>query len=97
MPDNIPSSACAAYNASKKEEAEKELQRREREFDKRALLEIIDQLRLQNAQLEKQNKESKIELEKSHKQNKTMMIWTIICAVAAVGSLIAAIVIAIVK
>ena len=71
---------------------EKERQKQEREFDKNISLEIVNQLKQQNAQLKKEYEESQTELKKSKRYNLIMMIVTLISTAVAIASMIIAIV-----
>lgn len=89
--DNL-NSARAVAEAAEREEREREAQRKEREFDKNVSLAVLNELKSQNAQLKKEYEESQIELEKSKKYNRIMLIVSIVSAVLAIASLIVAIV-----
>ena len=85
-------SASAVAKAAEREEREREVQRKEREFDKNVSLAVLNELRAQNAQLKKEYEESQVELEKSKKYNRIMLVVSIVSAVLAIASLIVAIV-----
>lgn len=89
--DNL-NSARAVAEAAEREECEREAQRKEREFDKNVSLAVLNELKAQNAQLKKEYEESQVELEKSKKYNRIMLIVSIVSAVLAIASLIVAIV-----
>ena len=97
MLDNTPCSAMAVARQAEEERIERECQQREKALDRKISLETLNELQSQNALLKKQIEESKIELEKSRKYNKTMLIIAVVSMAVAVASLIATIVIAIVK
>ena len=67
---------------------EKEYERQEREFDKRISLEMLNELKAQNAQLKKEYEESQVELKKSKKHNWIMLIISVVSAAAAIVSMI---------
>ena len=85
-------SARAVAETSKREECERENQRKEREFDINVSLAVLNELKSQNAQLKKEYGKSQFELQKSKKQSRIMLIVSIISALAAIASLIVAIV-----
>lgn len=99
MLDNTPHSALAAMQQYEKEKAEQEHIRKEkerdcqeREFNKKVSLEMLNELKTQNAQLKKEYEESQIELKKSRKYNLIMLIISLISAAIAIASFVAAIV-----
>lgn len=99
MLDDTPHSAYAAMKQYEKEQAEqerirkeKERERQEREFDKEVSLQMLNELKVQNAQLIKGYKESQIELKKSRKYNLIMLIISLVSAAIAIASFIVAIV-----
>ena len=93
--DNSINSAEAYYRAVANQ-AEKDFrQTQERNFDKEALLTIIDELKNQNNLLQTQIEDDKKQLEKTEKTNKKLLFWAIFSAIIAVGSLIAMVLIAI--
>jgi len=85
-------SARAVAEAAEREEREREVQRKEREFDKNVSLAVLNELKAQNVQLKKEYEELQVELEKSKKYNKIMLIVSIVSPVLAIASLIVAIV-----
>ena len=97
MDMNGLNSARAVADAYKKEECEQRIKEQEGQFNKSVSLETLNELKRQNALLIEQKKQSQIELEQSKKTNKTNLIWAIISTVVAVLSLLATVIIAIVK
>lgn len=97
-----PNSVHSAYQLAQEAEKEraeqdrirleKERQKQEREFDKKISLEIVNQLKQQNAQLKKEYEESQAELKKSKRYNLIMMIVTLVSTAVAIASMIIAIV-----
>lgn len=85
-------SARAVVKAAEREEREREAQRKEREFDKNVSLAVLNELKVQNAQLKKEYDESQIELKKSKKYNRIMLVVALGSAAVAIASLIVAIV-----
>ena len=71
---------------------EKEHERQEREFDKKVSLEMLNELKTQNAQLKKEYEESQVELKKSKKYNWIMLIISVVSAAVAIVSMIIAII-----
>lgn len=71
---------------------EKEHERQEREFDKKVSLEMLNELKTQNAQFKKEYEESQIELKKSKKYNWIMLIISVVSAAVAIASMIIAII-----
>lgn len=71
---------------------EKEHKRQEREFDKQISLEMLNELKAQNAQLKKEYEESQVELKKSKKYNWIMLIISVVSAAVAIASMIIAII-----
>ena len=71
---------------------EKEHERQEREFDKIISLEMLNELKSQNALLKKEYEESQIELKKSKKYNWIMLIISVVSAAVAIASMIFAII-----
>lgn len=71
---------------------EKEHERQEREFDKIVSLEMLNELKSQNAQLKKEYEESQIELKKSKKYNWIMLIISVVSAAVAIASMIIALI-----
>ena len=87
---NSPNSARDVERLHEKEQHEEFLRQQERNFDKNAMLETINQLKIQNEKADQMLKDAQ-------KTNKKMLFWTIICAVSAVVSAGAAIIAAILK
>ena len=70
---------------------EKEHERQEREFDRKVSLEMLNELKAQNAQLKKEYEESQIELKKSRKYNWIMLIISLVSVAIAIASFVVAI------
>ena len=99
MLDETPHSALAAMQQYEKEQAEqerirkeKERERQEREFDKQVSLQMLNELKTQNAQLKKEYEESQVELKKSRKYNWIMLIISLVSVAIAIASFVVAIV-----
>ncbi len=97
-PNQVHSSKQVAQEAEKERieqeriHREKGHERQEREFDKKVSLEMLNELKFQNAQLKKEYEESQIELKKSRKHNWIMLIISLISVAIAIASLVVAIV-----
>ncbi len=99
---NEPNQVHSAYQLAQEAEKErieqerirreKEHERQEREFDKKVSLEMLNELKTQNAQLKKEYEESQVELKKSKKYNWIMLIISIVSAAVAIASMIIAII-----
>ena len=94
--NNVSTSAQSYARAAEKEQRQKEHERKEREFDKNVFLAMINELKTQTEQLNKQKNALDNEFKKQKKYNHNMFVATIISIVIAIGSLIVAI-IAIIK
>ena len=84
-------SARAVAEGAEREECEREAQKKEREFDKNVSLAVLNELKDQNAQLKKEYEESQVELEKSKKYNRIMLIISLVSIAIAIASFIVAI------
>ena len=85
-------SAKQLFQEAEKERIEQERISKEREFDKRISLEMLNELKTQNVQLKKEYDESQIELKKSRKYNWIMLIISLISVAIAIASFVVAIV-----
>lgn len=90
-------SAQAAYEARQKEEKEKQRIQRERDFDKSVSLATLERLQKQNDLISTQNKQLKEDSITTKKDNKKVLIISIITACLAFATLVVTIILHFVK
>lgn len=85
-------SARAVAEGAEREECEREAQINEREFNKTVSLAVLNELKDQNAQLKKEYEELQVELRKSKKYNRIMLIISLVSIAIAISSFVVSII-----
>ena len=85
-------SARTVSEADENEKREREAQKNEREFNKTVSLAVINELKDQNAQLKKEYEELQVELRKSKKYNRIMLIISLVSIAIAISSFVVSII-----
>ena len=85
-------SARTVSEADENEKREREAQKNEREFNKTVSLAVLNELKDQNAQLKKKYEELQVELRKSKKYNRIMLIISLVSIAIAISSFVVSII-----
>lgn len=85
-------SARTVSEADENEKREREAQKNEREFNKTVSLAVLNELKDQNAQLKKEYEELQVELRKSKKYNRIMLIISLVSIAIAISSFVVSII-----
>ena len=85
-------SARTVSEAAENEKREREAQKNEREFNKNVSLAVLNELKDQNSQLKKEYEESQVELVKSKKHSRIMLIISLVSLAIAISSFVVSII-----